>query len=697
MTIELECLERVAFAAGRSFESAGPYERLKLRARYAVDPRHALNEAIDDIALAPAEHDGMIRFTGDVSIIKPVDFRRGNGRLLCDLPNRGNHRALQFFNDAPASNRPTTLEDAGNGYLMRRGYSVVTVAWQGDILAGDDRLVVHLPVAGDNNEPVIGKVRAEFVIDRPNVFTVPLSGRISTRSHPLARLDDDKATLSRRRYPKTPAEIIPRSRWCFARTEGGRAPGARLEGDGSSSELAVLPSAAHLYLPEGFEAGWIYELEYEARDPLVHGLGYAALRDLVSFLRYDSARANRILGGEGGVQKAYAWGRSQSGRFIRDFVYRGFNEDTSGRRVFDGVMAHVAGAGRTTPHRFSNLVIAASRQYEDHDHDSDTFPFSYAGTTDHVTGRRDAILKRPATDPLVIHSQTATEYWQRRGSLVHTDTRGNDLEQPESVRVYAWASSQHWADPLLPSPSYGVCQNRINVVWTSMLFRAHLEALDKWATEGTPPPASRYPNRNDGTLVTYEQWREQFPAIPGICLPSSPNDFQDAAQRPSTTGESHGIPSQDRQAHGYAVRVPAVDPDGNDVAGVRAPMVGAPLGTYTGWNLRRRGHGEGAMHDFSGSYVPFADSPGEAEATRDPRRSVLARYGDENAYVEAIRRAATKLVEERLMVDEDLDRVIAAARDWGRPRHDVRLASKPPAAVEQHEPSLARQQQRHEA
>jgi len=198
------------------------------------------------------------------------------------------------------------------------------------------------------------------------------------------------------------------------------------------------------------------------------------------------------------IEKAYAWGRSQTGRCLRDFVYRGFNADAGGRKVFDGILPHVAGAGRMwLNHRFANADVSGGQQYEDHFNPADTFPFSYAETTDHLTGRRDAILKHPETDPLVIHTQTSTEYWQRRGSLAHTDTRGNDLPQPAGVRIYMWASSQHFADPLPKKPERGVCQNYLNPVATSMLFRAMIDAMDRWATTGAPPPDSRIPRRAD--------------------------------------------------------------------------------------------------------------------------------------------------------------------------------------------------------
>jgi Alpha/beta hydrolase domain len=527
-------------------------------------------------------------------------------------------------------------------------------------------------MARERAGPVTGLVRVEYIANRHGITTFPLSGHASTRSHPTMSLDTREAHLTRRRYPYDERLPVPPDSWRFARVEGGTGL------DNQGAEQAVIPSDAHIHIPGGFEPGWIYELVYTGRDPLVLGLGHVAVRDFVSYLRYgaeDAAgRVNPLREDGGSIEKAYSWGRSQTGRCMRDFVYRGFNADTAGRKVFDGMLPHVAGAGRKwLNHRFANAVVSGGQQYEDHFNPADAFPFSYAETIDHLTGRRDAILKRPETDPLVIHTQTATEYWQRRGSLVHTDTRGNDLPQPPNVRVYFWASSQHFADPLPQPLERGVRQNFLNTVATSMLFRAMIDAMDRWATAGIAPPDSRIPRRADGSLVEFEEWRRQFPAIPGVAIPHQPNrlpllDFGPEAERGILQEPPDVAPGE-----GYTVLVPAVDGDGNDIAGVRAPMVEAPLGTYCGWNLRARGFGHGAMHEFSGSYIPFPETPGERRMTGDPRPSIVERYPAPPAYVAAIAEAARQLVEEGLMLEEDVERAIAAAADWGRPRHDIKL------------------------
>ncbi len=664
--VRIEITERMPFADGALFGDSGAYERLVGRAWYAVDPAAPAQAGIVDLDHAPRNADGRVEFAADVMILKPVDPARGNRRLFFGYGNRGNKRELQFFNDAPPTNDPRTLAHAGNGYLFRRGYTIVWGAWEGDLLPGNGRLVLDVPVATEDGRPITGPVRTEIIVDKPGTTVFPLSGRASTRSYPTASLDTGKGALTRRRYQGDARIPIPADQWAFARVEGGSGL------DNQGAEQAVIPSDSHLHLPAGFEPGWIYELVYTARDPRVHGLGHVAVRDLVAFLKNEAGAANPLAGT---IDKAYAWGRSQTGRCIRDFIHQGYNADAAGRKVFDGVLPHVSGGGLMwMNHRFSLVVSPAGQQYEDHATMADRFPFSYAASVDPHSGREDAILKRPDTDPLVLHTQSAIEYWQRRGSLVHTDAHGNDLPQPANVRVYLWSSSQHFADPNVKRPARGVCRQYLNIVQTSMLFRAMLDALDGWASDGTPPPPSRIPLRADGTLVTAEEWCRRFPAIPGVATPTAANacPLLDFGPR-SAAGILDQEPPTVLAAEGYPTLVPAVDADGNDIAGVRAPMVAAPLGTYTGWNIRERGHGHGAMHEFTGSYIPFPDTDEEAAATGDPRPSLMARYGSPEAYSAAIEAAARRLVADGLMLEEDVARAVRAAADWGRPLHDVRL------------------------
>ena len=379
--IAIDIHERTAFADGHAFAEAGTYERLVGRARFAVDPDAPAQADIVDVDKAPRNRDGLVEFAADLCILKPVDPARGNRRLFFDYGNRGNKRTVQYFNDAPACNDPTTLEHAGNGYLFRRGYTVVWGAWQGDLLPGDGRMVLNLPVASDGAVPISGLVRSEFIVAHEGQTTLPLSGWVSTRSHPTVSRDPSKARLTRRRYPGDERVEIAPEAWQFARVETGM--GLDFQG----TEQAIIESDTHILMPGGFEPGWIYELVYEGCDPLVLGLGHVVVRDLVSFLKYEEFdsenRANPVADG-GPLEKAYAFGRSQTGRCIRDAIYRGFNADVAGRKVFDGVLAHVAGGGRMwMNHRFANAVVPAGQQYEDHDNAADRFPFSYTECTDH--------------------------------------------------------------------------------------------------------------------------------------------------------------------------------------------------------------------------------------------------------------------------------------------------------------------------
>lgn len=664
--IRLDLPDRRAFADGMSFGDVGPYERLRGRAHYRVDPDAAAQAGVTDVKLAERDSNGLVAFATDVVIFKPVDMAKSNGSLLFDTGNRGNIRAIQYFCDAPPSNDPISAAHAGNGFLFRRGYTVVAGAWQGDLLPGQGRMLLDLPVARDGDRPITGPVRTEFIAPEPGIVCYPLSGRASTRSHPAVSTDQGHATLTRRRYQTDPRQEVPKDEWRFARLDSGGGLHA------TGAEEGVVPCDRTIYMPGGFEPGWIYEIVYQGQDPLVMGLGHVAIRDLASFLKYGDEAAGNPVGG--GVDRAYVYGRSQTGRLIRDFIWRGFNADHEGRRVFDGALPHVSGAGgKWLNQRFANAVVAGGQMHEDHYCPADRFPFAYAETTDHNTGKTDAILKRPETDPLVIHTQTATEYWQRRGSLVHTDTRGADLAIPENARVYHWTSTQHTADPNQTRPQKSVGTAYLNIAQTSMLFRAMLDAMDRWARGGEPPPPSQIPTRADGTLIDYETWRAQFPAIPGQPIPQGPNELplMDFGPR-----EAEGILDQEPprviEEAAYGIGVPAVDGDGIETSGVAAPMVQAPLGTYLGWNVRGRGVGEGATHEFSGGYVPLPETPEVRAASGDPRPAILERYLDADAYVAAIEAAARRLVEAGFMLEEDVERAKARAVDWGRPLHDVR-------------------------
>jgi len=660
--ISLEIRTRRPFADGASFGQTGAYELIEGRAVLALCPDQIGADAVYEAEFFETDAEGYIRATTDIWLLAPADPKRGNGSLLFEFVNRGNKRMLQFFNSGAASNKPSSAADAGNGFLMREGFMLLIAAWQGDVLPGDNRVVIDLPGFSGPADRMSAMVTAELINEGGPVATcLPLSGKTGTRSYPVT--NPDKARLVRKRYPSSDAEEIGRDRWSFAFLEG--AGGGLGAGDLQGAEQAIIPSERHIWLPEGFHAGWLYQLTYEATKPIAFDVGFIAVGELVSYLRNSTDGANPLAGR---VRQTIGWGRSQSGRAIRDFLHRGFNRDHAGRRIFDGMLPHISGGGKTTMNRFQNLVIAASREYEDHLHPSDRFPFSYASSTDHLTGQTDAILKRAETDPKVIHTQSASEYWHRRGSLVHTDTRGNDLAQPEDVRVYLWSSSQHWSDPKPSLPPKGPCLNYQNVVQTVGFFRSTLMLMHSWLSEGSAPPPSRIPLRADNTLVDIADWR--FPAPAGLALPKRPNALQ-LVDYGTEFDHGHAAPAAPRKdvAKAYAVLVPQSDADGNDIAGLRAPMVEAPLGSYTGWNLRAQGHGAGMLHGFSGSYIPFAETQDEADLTDDPRLPIASRYPDALAYSQAIEAAAQALVADGFLLPEDVTTAVDTARNFGQANH----------------------------
>jgi hypothetical protein len=662
----LEIEQRTSFADGTDFGASGAYERLLGRVRLATDPDAPENRSVIDLDLAPRNSVGQVEFDADLCILRPARLERGNGRALFDFGNRGNKRALAMFNDAPDNNDPQRRSDAGTGFLMRRGYSIVWVAWEGDILPGDDRMTVRLPVISQEGEQISGQVRRVFIADCPGTFCLRLSGFNSARGYATASRDTRKAALTRRQYTESDPVGVSAADWQFARLDAST-PHAE---SGQSAESAVVPSDEHIYLPGGFEPGWIYELVYTAVDPLVMGLGYVAVRDLVAFLKYedrDSAGTeNPLRDSEKRLEKVYCFGRSQTGRVIRDFVYQGFNSDGQKRRVFDGAFCHVAGAGRIcNNHRWSQPVRLASYQHEDRYSYSDRFPFAYTATEDHLTGQRDGLLKRSDTDPFWIHTQTSGEMWHRHGSLVHTDTRGNDLEPGDNVRIYLWSSSQHLPRRIGEIMVTDFSQHLVNdAVATTPLFRALLDHLDRWATDGTPPPASRVPLGSTGELVAIEEWRLQFPLIPSSVTPAQPNrlpvwDYGSDADR----GYISIDPPQQVAAEEYAVLIPAVDDDGNERAGIRMPLVRVPLGTATGWNIRARGSSPGAMACMWGSFIPFPVTRAERLATGDPRASIEERYDGEEDFLQQLTRATHDLADEGfLLLDEDLESV----QNWAR-------------------------------
>jgi len=625
---------------GAEFGGAGAYERLHGTAFCDLDPSHALNAGIVNLDKAPRNAHGNVEYQAEFRILKPIDLQRGNGWLLCDVPNRGNQPVMSRLNGAPEGGHPQT---AGNGFLMRHGFTLVWIAWQGDVPPGADRLTARFPIATGEKGPLTGMVREEFIAEATgllgdaNIQEVSEDRFIGTLIYPVADPTATEATLTVRQR-----EADPRT------TPAGL--GWRLV-----DELHV--EITRTTAP-GFDRGAIYEFIYRARDPMVMGIGFAAIRDIVAFLRHaerdDTGNPNPLApAATTRVLHALGFGISQSGRVLRDLVYHGFNQDLAGRQVFDAILPVVAGSRRTCVNGAFAQPGRYSRQHEDHSYGDDQFPFSYPTLTDPISGRTAGILqcaRRAGVCPKVMHLDTESDAWQARSSLVVTDTGGADIAMPEDVRVYLVSGVQHAA----PRPmARQVTQLPGSLLGYGAFMRSLLIALVEWVEHGVPPPASRFPACATGTMAPLAAVRAGFPVLPDVNFPTVLNELRlrDHSVEPPIEGTA------------YPVLVPSVDADGNAIGGIRHPLLDAPLATHTGWALRGPGHAEGDLFTVNGSQIPFAATEAERRRTGDPRLSIEARYGSREAWAEKLAAATARLVADRLLLQEDADRLVSAARE----------------------------------
>ena len=651
--VRVQIDQRQPFADGHAFGDTGPYERIQGRLHFEVDPEHAANDRIIDLQLAPRNERGRVEFWSDFDLLTPVDPQKGNGRLLMGINNRGNKLMLGAFNNR-GGNNPQSLGDAGNGFLMRQGYAILWCGWNGDVLPGGNRLVMGLPIATQNGQTITGRMYAEIIVDNP-VRSQPFYWGNSD-VYPSVSPDNTAATLTMRPNRSEPAVEVARDRWSFGRWEQDK----------------LVADPRHVYLQDGFRPGWIYELLYTARDPRVTGLGFAAVRDAVSFFRYAAEDSQGVANPlADAIRYAYIFGISQSGRFIHHYIYEGFNGDSQGRAVFDGAMPHVGGAGKGSfNHRFAQTTRYSS-QFEENLYPTDVFPFTSVPQTDPQTGEQGDMLRRARQRgpvPKIFFTQTSAEYWSRSASLLHTDVAGTvDLPLDPDVRIYFISGAQHVVSG---STSPGIYQYPRNILDHRPVLRALLVALDRWVSHGEPPPPSAYPKIADGSLVDLPTYRLMFPAIPDVDTPQVMNQplRLDAGPRYWSEGIADHVPPI--VGAPYGALVPAVDRDGNAIAGIRLPEIEVPLATYTGWNLRAAAHGgEGMLSRFIGAYFQFPVTAQKRADAGDPRLSILERYPRAQDYLEQVAQAAQDLRARRLLLDEDVQAIqqrAAAAKHWDR-------------------------------
>jgi hypothetical protein len=627
-TIErIEVVSRKPAFGGARFGDVGEYEMVVAVAHVKVDPGHPANRRIVDLAAA-ADADGMVRYQTDVVLLRPSEANKASRVLVFDVANRGRKLMLPLVDDGDL--QADTAAQAGNGWLMRQGHTMLWVGWQGDLpLNRSGRsLGMALPVATNHGAPITGISLEEMVFDAPGTAgTMPLS-------YPAATQDPTRAELSVRARPEDSATVLSASSWRFK----------------SAREIEI-------ERPPSFDAGAIYQFKYEARDPRVMGLGMAAVRDVVTFLKTAQVDA------EGQPQPladirpnvTVVLGISQSGRFLRDFIWQGFNTAPTGGRVFDAAMPTIAGSRKS----FTNVRWAQpgrfSREHEDHWVYGDQFPFGYGTITDPLTGRTDGVLASCRTDdtcPKLMHVDSNLEFWQGRASLVVTDGAGRDVPVPASVRLYLMSSTQHVS---AATPAAGICQMPNNPARQSSTYRALMARLITWARDGQEPPPSRYPSAAAGTLARPQRAEMGFPELDalGLKLPTALNDLNPV--------DYSATPARVDTRLRYTVLVPRTDADGNDVAGVRVPDIDVPLATYTGFGLRKSGFAEGQLCGLDGSYLPLSRDAQERNVRHDPRPSIAERYPTRGTYIERVRASAEHLRSDGLMLDEDVARLIDSA------------------------------------
>jgi hypothetical protein len=622
------------FANGHAFAGVGAYEKIKGVAKGELDPKSPQNAVIVDLDKAPVNARGMVEYETDIYIMRPADPAKGSGIILYEVNNRGWKFLWSFIQDATTldgAGDPQTLDDIGNGFAFERGYTLVWSGWDPETPAAYGALATRVPFAIEDGKPIVRRIRDEFDIGTrvsPNAPAMELS-------YPAVTLDKAQARLAVRARQADARTEIPAARWEYV----------------DAQTIRLLPAGTR------FTPLSIYEFWYPATGSKVVGIGFAATRDLVSFLRHARADRNGMrnpVSAEGGkpIEYALAVGISQSGRFLRHYLDLGMNKDEDARPVFDGVLAHVAGVGKTfANHSFAEPGRTAT-QHEEHDYPERWFPFSSATTTDPFSGKTGSLLEGHLTDPLLIETNTSSEYWQKGASLLHIDPTGTrDLRLPPRTRAYLIAGTQHGGRAGLSS-GFGPCANPTNPHNPAPALRALLVALEEWVTDGVEPPASRVPLLAAGTAVDagalrMPVFRALTPAQ-GANRIGPPVDWVDPPAGP----EAAAAPT-------YAIRVAAVDADGNEVAGIRLPPIAVPLATHTGWNVYRPQPGE--LCDLAGSYIPFAKTKAEREAIGDPRPSLEERYGSRAIYVSRIRTAADALMRERLLLPADADAYVQAA------------------------------------
>lgn len=644
--IEITSVQSPTFE-GKAFCRVGTYEKLRGKAYGELDPSSPLNALITDIALAPRNAKGMVAYVMDIYILKPIDLNKGNHKLFLEINNRGG-KLVGGFNKSSGGNDPTTAAQAGEGFLMNRGYTLAWNGWDCSAAPVNNNLTIRVPIARNADGSSITGPSYEYIsFDNATALTYSLA-------YPAATLDQSGATLTVRDRLGDRPTVIPADGWEYA----------------TDKSIRLLPAGTP------FRQSAIYEFHYTAKDPVVAGIGFAATRDFISFLRYaatdDFGNRNPLAND---IQYTFSYSVSQPARYVNDFQTLGFNADEQNRRVLDGIENWLGGAsGIALNYRFAQ-PSRTERNRQNHLYPEGVFPFAYPILTDPLTGKTAGRLARCVTSntcPKVMEINSANEYWVKAASLLHTDSQGQDLPDPDNVRFYLVSGAQHGAGN---ETSKGICQQFQNPTNGEPILRALFLALDAWVTKGIAPPASQVPRQSTKTAVVavpqpgsqtglVPQAALSWPNIPGVTYTGLVTtryllDFGLSSDQGILTTFPTGVAGRPS----YVNFVSKVDNDGNEVAGIRLPPVAVPIATTTGWALRRSEYGENDGCEGAGQYIPFKATKAERLLTNDPRLSIQERYQTHQGYVEAIRKSVQKLVEQRFLLSEDADVYIRSAQE----------------------------------
>ena len=642
--VRVEVATRTDVLGGKTFGEAGAYERITGRVYFSLPVGNPHNLRIVDLDKAVNLKNGEVEFSSDFIAVRPKDAHKSNGSLLLEVPNRGRGRIIALVDGGDWD----VATDAGDAWLLRNGFTIASLGWQWDA-AGADALRFYAPVAKDHGKTITGLLRGDLMPSKV-MPEIPLGhlilGNIGGNEYPVAAPDDPRNVLTVRESRDGQRTVIPRAEWQFAQMVDGK----------------LTPSDRHIHLNGGFQPGKIYEYVYAVADPVVAGGGFAAIRDFASYAKHAADAVTP-------ASRVYGEGISQNGRFLRDFLYQGFNADEEGRIALDGVLAHVAGAGRGS---FNYRFAQPSRDAQPTSSvffPTDIFPFTDQPEKDPVTGETGGLLDRAVSEkvvPRIFFSNTSYEYWGRAAALIHTSADGKgDAPISGNVRVYHFTGLQHFSGPFPPERGKGdlLGQEPQSPLPVKYFWRAMIANMDAWVRGNTPPPASSYPKISDGTLVPLPEYA--LPAIPGVNRPHEANEAWHLDFGPNWR---EGVLSVQPPKVGepFAVLVPQVDADGNERDGVRLPEVTVPLATYTSWNLRDPSIGAPNQRvSFEASYLPFPKTAAERQKAGDPRKSIAERYADHDDYLARYKNAVDELVRQRWILAEDRDAVIhRGEQEW---------------------------------